>query len=39
MHVRMFYCDHFVLPLPPDHSFPIPEAAIAAGLAERVGHA
>lgn len=23
MHVRVFYCDHFVLPLPPDHSFPM----------------
>jgi acetoin utilization deacetylase AcuC-like enzyme len=21
--VRVFYCDHFVLPLPPDHSFPM----------------
>ena len=23
MHVRVFYCDHFVLPLPADHSFPM----------------
>ena len=21
--MRVFYCDHFVLPLPPDHSFPM----------------
>lgn len=23
MHVRVFYCDHFVLPLPAEHSFPM----------------
>jgi len=47
MHVRVFYCDHFVLPLPAEHSFPMAkyrltrERIVADGLvaAEEVSEA
>jgi len=35
--VKVFYCDHFVLPLPPDHSFPMSKYSRAREAIEREG--